>query len=229
MDTALCHGHRARLRERFVRHGAAGLSGHEIIELLLTFAIPRKDTKTPAKLLLNRFGSLGGVLSAGPDRLRQVEGVGPQAAALLSLAGELTGCLLRERIEKRPAAASRADVEQYLRVHFGQRRDEFVAALFLDNAGRVISAEVVAEGTVNQCALYPRAVVEKAIGCGAASLIIAHNHPGGTTSPSEADWEITRRIAEVCGLLDMPLLDHLIACPDTVVSLREHTRWPGRK
>ncbi len=220
-------GHRSRLRERFTRGGITALHDYEMLELLLSYAIPRRDTKPLARELLKRFRSIGGVLHARGEQLQQVQGIGQQAASLLSLVREVAAYSLHERVEKRHALNDRRTVQEYLRFAFGDRPDEHVAVLFLDAANRVIGSEVVADGTVNQCAIYPREVVRRAILAGAAGIIMAHNHPGGTPAPSEADWSLTRRLHEVGKLLDMSLLDHMIVCRDQVLSLRELPRWPN--
>jgi DNA repair protein RadC len=220
-------GHRARLRERFAQNGLAALHDYEVLELLLTYVLPRRDTKPPAKELLRRFRTVNGVLNAGPEALRGIAGLGSQAATFFALLREFTAWCLRERVERRSAITHRSNVEEYLRFAFGGRPDEYVAVLFLDAGNKVISAEVLSEGTVNQCVLYPRTVVEKAVACGAASLILAHNHPAGSLTPSEADWALTARLFEVGKLLDLPLVDHLIVCQDHVQSLRALPRWPA--
>lgn len=219
-------GHRQRLRERYLRAGLSALHDHEILELLLTHVISRQDTKPLAKELLRRFRSVNGVLNASPDMLKEVNGIGDQAATLLQLVRDINLHCLHERVRKRSFVAHRYDVEQYLRAHFSHRSDEYVAVLLLDSGNRIIASEVIGEGTVNQCAIYPRVVVEKALKGGAAALILVHNHPGGTTDPSEADWRITTRLHEVGRLLDVCLLDHILVCDRHVVSLRELPRWP---
>jgi DNA repair protein RadC len=218
-------GHRQRLRERLRTAGIKALSDYEILELLLTFVIPRRDTKAIAKELLDRFKTVSGVLHAGAAALAEVDGIGQNASFFLSVIAEVGAYCLAEKIEGRSAISHRQDVDNYLQLQYGRRGDEYIAALYLDNANRVLGTEVVAEGTVNQCVLYPRAVVERALKFKASSLILAHNHPGGTPQPSEADWQITRRLAEIGKLLDIPLLDHVIICQDRVVSLREMPRW----
>lgn len=222
----LQEGHRARLLNRFVNNGLSALHDHEILELLLTFVIPRKDTKPIARELIQKFKTIGSVINAPADELVKINGIGERTASLFPLIRDIMAHCLKERFEKQEAVSHRRDVEEYLRFYFGLRRDEFVAALFLDNGNHVLRTEIVAEGTVNQCALYPRSVIEKALRCGAASIILAHNHPGGGINPSEADWQITERIFTVGKLLEIPLLDHIIICSQKVVSLREMSRWP---
>lgn len=219
-------GHRARLLERFVRGGLAGFHDYEIVELLLTYAIPRKDTKPLARRLLERYKSLNGILNATPEGLQEIDGVGRRVAHLFVLLREVMSICLQERCEKQPYVSKRRDVEEYLRFHYGLQKDEFVAVVLLDNGNHVIGTELVAEGTVNQCVVYPRVIVQKAIARGASSLILVHNHPGGTTDPSEADWQITTRLRQIGKLMDLPLVDHIIISRHGSVSLREMSRWP---
>jgi DNA repair protein RadC len=220
-------GHRRRLLDRFTSTGLAGFHDYEIIELLLTFAIPRKDTKSIAKDLIARYKTVSAILNAPADSLEQFSGIGPIASRFLALFKEVMAYCLSEKYERQSAISRRRDVEEYLRFHFGMRKDEFVAVLFLDNSNRVLATEEIVEGTVNQCVVYPRVIMEKAIRHGAAAMIMAHNHPGGSVHASESDWKITERLHAAGKLLEITLLDHIIIAHDTVVSLRDQSRWPG--
>jgi DNA repair protein radc len=220
-------GHRARLLERFEENGISALSDHEIIELLLTYVHAQCDTKSIAKDLLKTFKTISGVINAPSKQLRAIKGIGPKAAALFPLVKELMSCCLKEKYREQPLIAHRRDVEEHLKFHFGLMREEYVAVLFLDGASRVINTEIISEGTVNQCVVYPRAIIERALICGAASIILAHNHPGGSTTPSEADWAITQRLFDIGKLLEIPLFDHIIIAKETAFSLRELSRWPS--
>ncbi len=228
-DCGSVNGHRARLRERYRNNGIDALHPHEILELLLTYAIPRKDTKKIARNLLVRFKTISGIINAPAESLAAVEGIGGASTELLTLVRDLFAWCLKERYKQGNVVSHRDDVEEYLRVCFGYRADEYVAALFLDVANRVLQTEIVAEGTVNQCTIYPRVIFEKALRYRASSIILAHNHPGGTAAPSESDWAVTGRISAAGTIFEIPLLDHIIICSDTVVSLRESSRWPGTK
>jgi len=221
-------GHRRRLRERFARGGITALADYEIIELLLTFGIPRRDTKALAKALIAQFKSVSGVLHADSSVLAAVAGIGDNATVIIKFIREVSAYCLLEKVKKQSVIARRTDVEEYLRFNFGQKRDEYIAVVFLDNGNHVIAAEIIAEGTINQCVAYPRSIFEKALKRGAAAFIIAHNHPGGACAASEADWLLTERLHEIGRLLDIPLLDHIIICQNSVVTLREQGRWPGR-
>lgn len=226
MTAAGNDGHRSRLLSRFEKNGLASLADYEIVELLLACVILRKDTKPIAKELLAKFKTVSGVLHADKEELAKINGIGKRSGALLAFMREVIAYCLQEKYEKRPHVHHRRDVEEYLRFAFGPRGDEYVAALYLDNGHNVIATEIVGEGTVNQCAVYPRAIVEKAVRCKAASIILAHNHPGGGAAPSESDWNITDRLAKIGRLMEIPLLDHVIVTRDVAVSLRELPRWP---
>lgn len=219
-------GHRARLLERFVNNDLSALHPHEIIELLLTFTIARRDTKPLARALLDKFKTVTSVINASKDELTAIDGIGERSASHFMLIRELIGFCLKDRYEHQSVISHRKDVEEYLRFCFGQSRDEYVASIFLDNANHVLKTDIIAEGTVNQCAVYPRTIIDKALRCGAASIILAHNHPGGSTNPSEQDWVITERLIAIGKLLEIPVLDHIIIASQKVVSLRDLPRWP---
>jgi DNA repair protein RadC len=222
-------GHRARLKLRFDKNEQeplAGYADYEIVELLLTFVNARGDTKPLAKELLKRYKTVYGLLHADPNDLMKVPGVGKRTCQLLALVREVAAQSLRE---KRQPLHHRKDVEEYLRFHFGGRGDEYVAVIYLDNGNNVITTEIECVGTVNQCVVYPRDIMQNAFRCKAAKLIVAHNHPGGSPSPSESDWTITQRLFEICRLLDIELLDHVVVARDTAVSLRELPRWPEQR
>jgi DNA repair protein RadC len=225
-QTVNAAGHRARLLDRYTKAGIASLSDYEILELLLTFALPRIDTKPLAKSLLAAYGSVSAVVNAPLDELCAIDGLGKRSAALFTLIRDTISFCLGETYAEKSVIRHRGDIEEYLRFHFGHRREEFAAAVFLDGASNIIGTDIVAEGTVNRCFIYPRKVMESAIRRGAAAFILAHNHPAGTTTPSEADWELTERLMETGRCMDVPLMDHIIITKDRTISLREYDRWP---
>lgn len=221
-----CLGHRSRLRERFARGGIDALHDYEVLELLLTYVIARRDTKAIARRMLKELGSLNAVLSAPAERLAAIEGAGEASANLIRFVHAVASRGLREDVDSRPVITDRTSVEKFLRFEIGSRTQEHVAVLYLDSGGKVISAETVSTGTVNQCVIYPREIIAHALRAGASSMIIAHNHPAGIMQPSEADWDITRRMFDICRLLDLPLVDHVIVGRNRTLSLRELPRWP---
>ena len=226
VNLAVGEGHRGRLLERFSANGLGAFHDHEIIELILTFALPRKDTKPIAKELLKRFKTVGGVFNASPEKLQEVKGLGERSAQLFPLIRDTMAHCLKERFQKQPHISHQQDVEEYLRLFYGYRQDEYVAALFLDSSNRILCTEMLATGTVNQCAVYPRSVIGIALKQGATTIILAHNHPGGALTPSESDWMITERLFAICKLIEIPLLDHIIITRQKIVSLRGFSRWP---
>jgi len=219
-------GHRGRLLDRYERAGLSGLAGHEVIELILTFAIPRKDVKPIARALLARFGSLSAVLHAPFDQLAETPGMGRRTALLFSLMKDVMTQSLREGIDRQHYISRRQDVEEYLRFQLGPKPYEYTAMLYLDNGNHVLGTEVVAEGTSNQCVVYPRKVIERALLHKASTMIMAHNHPGGSLSPSDSDWALTKRISQIGKLMEIPLLDHVIITREGTASLKDHPRWP---
>jgi DNA repair protein RadC len=227
--TAGHEGHRKRLRERFEHNGLAALHPHEIIELILTYTIPRRDTKEMAHALLKRYKTLGALLNASPKEIQKVSGIGERSASHFRFVGEVMSYCLKERYSRQCVISHRHDVEEYLRISFGYSRNEYLAVLYLGNRNQVLETGIIAEGTVNQCTVHPRVIMEKALHYAATSLIIAHNHPGGGQAPSEADWLLTERLFEICRLMEIPLLDHLIISTEVVVSLKEAARWPSAR
>ncbi|MDR0305957.1 MAG: DNA repair protein RadC [Chitinispirillales bacterium] len=220
------HGHRGRLLNRYIRGGIDSLQDYEILELLLTYVIPRKDTKPLAKTLLERYGTIGAVINAPLEELHSFKGLKERSASLFPFMRDAMSYCLNENFIEKPVVTHRKDVEKYLRFNFGYRSEEYVAVIFLDNANHVLNSEIMSEGTVNHCVVYPRNIINRALRCGAAAFILAHNHPSGKVDPSEEDWKVTERLFTVGKLLEVPLLDHVIISQKEIISLRELRRWP---
>ena len=218
-------GHRLRLLKRFGDNGIAALADYEILELLLTFVIPRGDVKPIAKNLVKKYVTVNAAINAAPAELLTIDGMGERSALLFTFTKELLSYCLKEKCLDRPIITSRLDVEEYLRFYFGSKRDEYLAVIFMDSGKRVVASDIMAEGTVNQCAVYPRSIIERALKYGAVSFILVHNHPGGSRMPSEEDWQITHKMYKISRLLDIQLLDHIIIADRTACSLREMPEW----
>jgi len=219
-------GHRGRLLEKYSERGLSAFSDYEVLEFLLTFALPRIDTKPLAKRLLEKYKTVNAVINAPLDELCAFKGLGQRSAVLLTLVKDMIEYSLKEGVVYKPIITQRSDVENYLRSKLRERRDECVIALYLDNGNRVLGDEIVAEGTVNRCVIFPRKVMEGAMKHSAASFILVHNHPGGTAAASEEDWKTTERLYSAGKQIDIPMLDHIIISKDKAVSLREFKRWP---
>ncbi len=204
------HGHRARLRQRFLATWPDGLPDYELLELVLFNAVPRIDVKPLAKKLLEVFGSINAVVAAPEARLLAVPGVDAKVVVQLRLAEAMARRLARAELIERCVLSSWSAVLDYCRTTMAWREREQFRVLYLDNANRLIEDVLFAEGTVNHTPVYPREVVAKGLALGAVSLILAHNHPSGDPTPSDADIEMTRRIRAACDAVNLRLIDHLI-------------------
>jgi len=215
------HGHRQRLRQRFLQGGAGALQDYELLELLLTYAIPRADVKPLAKDLLKHFGSFPGVLDATPEALMAVTGVKEASAALLPLVKACAAHYLKEGVLKRPRISSLSALVDYCRTSMGGLADEQFRVLFLNSQNEIMAEEIVQEGTVNQTVVYPRKVLELALKHKATGLILVHNHPSGNLTPSAADLELTRSLVKASHALNLTVHDHLIISRQGYFSLAE--------
>ena len=203
-------GHRKRLRERFLAHGAEALADYEILEMILFPAKPIGDVKPMAKALLQRFGSFAQVLFAEPGELMKVEEVNDAAVVAIKVAKAAAERMLKEEMADRPIIKSWTQLLDYCRIHFGHNQNEEFHVLFLNHKLELIADERQQKGTVNHTPVYPREVVKRALELGASSLILVHNHPSGDVSPSKADVDVTRQIADAARPLAIEVHDHLI-------------------
>ena len=223
MEQPHYHGHRKRLRERFLGSGLGGFAEHEVIELLLTLAIPRSDVKQPAKALLKRFGSLRGVLDAPLSELQSVDGIGEAAAVALHVVRESAALYLRETSEGAEVLRDPGRLGDFWRMQIGALRHEVFAVAYLDSACRLLrnGVETLQEGTVDRAAVYPRSIVEAALKRQAAALVLAHNHPNGNVEPSEHDKVLTRAIVLAAETVSLRVVDHLVVSPEETFSFRK--------
>jgi len=215
-------GHRKRLRERFERSGLEGFHDHEVLELVLCYAIPRRDVKPVAKELLSQFGSLASVLDASLARLQQVDGVGPNAAILLTLLPRILDRYQQDRWKQKPTFNSTQQAVAYLSSMLGTFRDERFCILTLNSSNSLIAMEEIQKGSVNRTAVFPRQVVEACMKHRATAVILAHNHPGGDPNPSTADRHLTRKLKKILNDLDIQVHDHIIVAGLNHFSFAEH-------
>ncbi|ROQ92139.1 RadC family protein [Desulfosoma caldarium] len=220
--TALgAEGHRRRLRERFLAGGLDAFHDHEVLELLLTFAIPRRDVKPFAKALLEHFHSLSAVLDASPKELQAVSGIGVHSAMLLALIPRLLERYYKDRWRSVETLSTPREAVDYLKGHLGAERIEVFCVLALNSQNGLIAMERLQEGTVNRTAVFPRLVVEAALKHRATALILAHNHPSGDPEPSTADRQLTRKLKRLLQELDIAVHDHIILAGDRYYSFAE--------
>ncbi len=215
------HGHRARLRNRFLLGGAGALQDYELLELLLTFAIPYSDVKPLAKSLIAHFGSFTRVFDATPEALAEVPGIREYSAVLIRLVKACAEYYLKEGVLDRQKISSLSTLVDYCRTAMGGLADEQFRVIFLNSQNEIIAAEIVQEGTVNQTVVYPRKVLELALKHKATGLILVHNHPSGNLTPSAADLELTRSLVKASRALNLTVHDHLIIGRHGYLSLAE--------
>jgi DNA repair protein RadC len=214
------HGHRGRLRERFLQGGSDALHDYEMLELILFHAIPRGDVKPLAKQLLAKFGSFSEVIAAPVERLREVRGLGDASIAELKVVQAAANRLLRGEVKQRQVLSSWSNVVDYCRAAMGFESKEHFRILFLDKANHLIADEQHQTGTVDHTPVYPREVVKRALELSATAVILVHNHPSGDPTPSRADIEMTKAIVEVARPLGIAVHDHIIVGKDGHASLK---------
>ena len=213
-------GHRARKKEQFRQHGLDGFADHEVLELLLYYAIPRKDTNVTAHLLLERFGSLDEVMHAPVDELKKVKGMGENAALFLRLIPAV--CQYAEQNGKKDEILNSVEKSgQYFMKLLRDERREVIYMACLDQKGKVLRCCRLVEGDVNMAPLSVRQAVEQALVANAAMVQLAHNHPSGIALPSEEDIYVTRMIKEVLSPLNIRLIDHIVVADGDFVSMRD--------
>ncbi len=210
-------GHRQRVKSRFKEVGASAFDDHNLLEMLLFYAVPRRDTNELAHKLINRFGSYSGVLEASIDELMTVDGMGESAAVLIKLVPEMN-----KRYMQRNSAGEVIDsanaAGRYFMAKLAYETVEVACAMFLDSKSRVISCREISRGVVNGTNISIRAIAEQALACKASSVIIAHNHPDGIALPSAEDELSTQRIKLALSTVGIRLTDHIIVAGDQFVS-----------
>jgi DNA repair protein RadC len=219
-DVPHYHGHRQRLRDRFLTAGGDALSDYEVLELILFRAIPKRDLKPLAKHLLAEFGSFAEVISAPVERLKQVKGLGDAAITEIKIVQAAASRLTRGEIGHRHVLSSWASVLDYCRADMAFDDKERFRILFLDKGNRLIKDEVQQTGTVDHAPVYPREVVKRALELAATAIILVHNHPSGDPTPSRADVQMTQAIIEVARPLGIAVHDHIIVGKDGHASLK---------
>ena len=203
-------GHRARMRQKLLGAGPEALLDHELLEMLLFIALPRRDTKPIARALIARFGDFAVVLAAAPEELQETEGMGEAGAAALKAVQAAALRMMRAGLREQPLLDNWDRLIGYLTAAIAREPIEQFRVLFLDAKNRLIADEAQARGTVNHTPVYPREVVKRALALQATALILVHNHPSGDPTPSRADIEMTQEVKAAATVLGIALHDHLI-------------------
>ena len=214
-------GHRERLRQRFMVDEGASMPDYELLELLLTMAIPRRDVKDLAKTLINRFGDIGEVLHAPAHELMEAE-VSPNAIVLLRLVATCTMRCAYDGFHSsdKPIFSNWTQFEEYCRAKMAYKEVEEFRVFFLDAAHRLIGEKLITTGTIDKSNIHPREIIRAALENKAVYVILAHNHPSGNVEPSTADITMTKAFEELADVMDLKLFDHLILGREGVFSFR---------
>ena len=208
------------MREKFSAH-PEHISDYELVEMLLFYVFRRRDTKPLAKTLLKRFKSIREVIFADSMDLQKVPGIGKSIVTLTTLVREIFNRLLLEKITESKTIMSTSQIMEYYKNTLGYLKKEQFRMMFLNNKNKLISEELMQEGTINNTAIYPREIIQKALECGASAIIMVHNHPSGDPRPSRQDIVMTKAIKEIAQKLEIILLDHVVIGKNETTSLKE--------
>ena len=221
-------GHRQRLREKFEKHEQDAFLDYELLELILTYSIPRRDVKPISKELMNRFHTFPGVMDASPEDLAQVPGLGQNSVTLLKLIRSANVRYLARTMESLPLLDSPRIFADYARMRLGDKNNEVTLIFYLNTQNRLIRCDMPGSGSVDAVSIYPSEVARNALLCGAHSVVLCHNHPGGSFHPSRDDDAITFSISKALAPLGIILLDHVIVSRFGYYSYRQHEHERGR-
>ena len=214
-------GHYSRLRQRFLSAGIDGFLDYEVVELLLKLADNRRDQKITAKLLLNTFKSLRGVLEANPEQLKNIKGIGDANIFGLKLVQSVARRYLKEQIIGEYFIQSSENVLDYLRHNLRDRGREVFLVVLLNGRNQVLDIVELFEGTLTTSAVYPREVIKLILEKDAAAVIFVHNHPSGNPNPSKDDQNLTLKLKAACSTIDVQLHDHLIIAGNDYTSMAD--------
>jgi DNA repair protein RadC len=213
-------GHRARMRQRLLKSGPDSLADHEMLEMILFIALPRRDTKQLARELLARFRTFGDVVGAPEAELRTVEGVGEAGAAAIKLIQAAALRMMRQDLSTQPVLATWDRLTDYLMAVMGHERTEQFRILFLNGRNKLLADEIQGIGTINHAPVYPREVVRRCLELNASAMILAHNHPSGEPTPSREDVAMTTQIVKAAATMGIAVHDHIVIGRGKWVSFR---------
>ena len=221
-------GHRARLRQKFMKNGLDSFLPHEILELLLTFSIPRRDTKPIAWALLKKFGSLSDVLDAREEDLLSVKGLGPNSVILLKMTRNIMRTYSIEKVKERKEISNPEQLVEFCKASLHGRQEEAFEVIYLTVRNTVIAIERLCQGSINKAMVTPRKILEKAFEYNAAGLIFVHNHPSGEPTPSDEDKYLTQTISRFASPFGILVLDHIIVGRGKFFSLKSDSLIPAK-
>lgn len=214
-------GHRERMKNRFLEHGLEGFEDHNVLELLLFYALPRQDVNPLAHRLVEKFGSLSAVFDAPVDELKSTPGIGENTAVFIKLLPQVARRYMMSRSSIEDIIDSSKKAGDYLVPRFYAERDEVVYMICLDAKCKVLNCKLLFRGSVNAAGVSIRKIVETALSYNSTSVILAHNHTSGIALPSREDMDTTRRVAAALAAVDITLFDHIVVADDDFVSLAD--------
>ncbi|MDR1488318.1 MAG: DNA repair protein RadC [Holosporales bacterium] len=213
-------GHRQRLFQKLNNNTRDSLHDYEIVEMMLFLIFKRKDTKILAKILLQKFGSVNGILDANKQSMLEIDGIGEKAYNSLQIISAVMKQYSREKIVKRHILECFDDVIKYCKFNTIHLKHEELRIIFLNGSSFIVGDEVVQRGTIDTVEIYNREVVKKCIEVGAKCIILVHNHPSGDPTPSVNDIFCTKKIAEACEVFNIKILDHIIVGGNKHISFK---------
>lgn len=221
MASEIHSGHRERMKHQFLKNGLSSFEAHQVLELLLFYSVPRKDTNPLAHTLLNKFGDLPHVLDAPVEELCRINGVSEHTAVLLNLCSQLVPRYHLERQSSITYFPCIEDVGSYLEPFFLNEKNEKTMVLFLNNRMELLDCTVLSTGTITGTSARAREISELAIRKQATGIILAHNHPAGFAFPSEQDVQTTKFLVRALKMMEIALYDHLIFSPFDYTSMQQ--------
>ncbi len=213
-------GHRQRMVQRMSKHGSESMNNYEIVEMLLFLIFKRKDTRTLSKILLQKFGTIGGIVNASENEIVSINGLGNKSYEAFQIIKSIINATLQEKIISKIAITCFDDVITYCSNNMQYLRHEELRVIFLNNTGNIIQDKIVQKGTVDTVEVYTREIIKKCLEFGAKGIILVHNHPSGDPTPSENDLVCTAKIKEACDVFNICLLDHVIIGENKHVSFK---------
>ncbi len=214
-------GHRDRLRKKFIMHGIDIFEDHEILELLLFYVIPRKNTNELAHKLLKEFGTIPGIMEAPLSSLKMIEGIGENVACFIKLILTMVRVYMERKEVEQNTKPTREDFTDKLSRKFLGRKEETIAIMLLDAKCKILYEGIVSKGTFNRVELHIRRIMELIVLFDAAAIIVGHNHPSGLATPSQEDVITTQKLEHLFNTMNIEFIDHIIVADGDYVSLKE--------
>ncbi len=222
MKESLHDGHRDRLRKKFLSNGIEALAEHEIVEMLLFYAIPRKNTNELAHVLLDQFGSIPNILETSFNSLKSVPGLGENGACFIKFILNLIRVYSEEKeIVPKNNFETRKNLAKKLSKKFLGRTDEIIAIMLIDVKKKILHTCIINQGTFNKVELNIRKIIELVVVFNAAGILIAHNHPSGIAIPSREDIQTTQKLQSIFDTMNVEFIDHIIVADNDYISLRD--------